>query len=222
MEVSPVVLASASPRRQALLALLGKPFRVLPTSMDETVSPGASAEATVISLALAKARIAAAKAPTSFVLAADTLVELEGRIIGKPMDAGEAVEMLRSLRGRWHAVWTGVALVLGASGYQDVRSVAASVLMRTYSDAEIVAYVATGDPMDKAAAYAVQHAAFDPVARLRGCRANVMGLPICEVHGMLASAAILDSVAPVMRCSVMLGITCPGHLGSEPCDAGTS
>ena len=148
-------------------------------------------EESVISLAMAKARVAAARHPSIVVLAADTLVEMEGRILGKPTCPDEAVLMLRSLRGRWHTVWTGVAVMVGETGYRDVRAVAASVLMRPYSDAEITAYVATGDPMDKAAAYAVQHASFDPVAEVRGCRANVMGLHVCEVHDMLTRAALV-------------------------------
>jgi septum formation protein len=170
----------------------------------------------VISLALAKALVPAARQPSSVVLAADTLVSFEGRILGKPVTPDEAVDMLRSLRGRWHTVWTGVALIIGAIGYRDVRSVAASVLMRPYTDTEIAAYVATGDPMDKAAAYAVQHEAFDPVAEVRGCRANVMGLPVCEVHDMLTRAAIIGSVSPVQSCPALLGIRCAGRLHSEP------
>ncbi|MDP3047037.1 MAG: Maf family protein [Chloroflexota bacterium] len=221
IEVPTLVLASASPRRHALLGLLRQPFHVLATSTDETVVPGASVEETVISLASAKARVAVTRHPDCVVLAADTLVEMDGRILGKPTSPDEAVLMLRSLRGRWHTVWTGVAVMVGTTGYYDVTAVAASVLMRPYSDAEIAAYVATGDPMDKAAAYAVQHASFDPVAEVRGCRANVMGLPVCEVHDMLTRAALVGSVSPAHSCPVYLGIVCTGRQETGPGSART-
>jgi septum formation protein len=168
-------------------------------------------EETVRSLAMAKVRVAVARHPASVVLAADTLVELEGRILGKPASPEDAVLMLRSLRGCWHTVWTGVAVMSGATGYQDVRAIATRVLMRPYSEAEIATYVATGDPMDKAAAYAVQHPSFDPVAEVLGCRANVMGLPVCEVHRMLTRAGLRDSVSPASSCPIFLGIICAGH-----------
>jgi predicted house-cleaning NTP pyrophosphatase (Maf/HAM1 superfamily) len=188
------VLASASPRRRALLGLLQLPFHVLPTSTDETVVPGASVEQTVMSLAMAKAQAAVTRFPASVVVAADTLVEMEGRILGKPTCPEEAVLMLHSLRGRWHRVWTGVAVIVGPTGYRDVRAVAASVLMRLYSD----------------------EAGFDPVAEVRDCRANVMGLPLCAVHDMLKRIALMSTVSPVHTCPAFLGKACAGPGPANP------
>jgi predicted house-cleaning NTP pyrophosphatase (Maf/HAM1 superfamily) len=109
-----------------------------------------------------------------------------------------------------------VAVIVGPTGYRDVRAVAASVLMRLYSDEEIAAYVATGDPMDKAAAYAIQHAGFDPVAEVRDCRANVMGLPLCAVHDMLKRIALMSTVSPVHTCPAFLGKACAGPGPANP------
>jgi len=123
------------------------------------------------------------------VLGADTTVLLDNRVLGKPADAAEATHMLRSLRGRTHVVATGIAVARPAlPGYRpDIRGthVTTQVTMRPFSDREIEAYVATGDPLDKAGAYGVQHADFDPVAQIAGCYTAVVGLPLCAVAAVI-------------------------------------
>ncbi|MCB0216048.1 MAG: septum formation protein Maf [Chloroflexi bacterium] len=177
----PFVLASASPRRRALLAsLLDAPFQVRVADIDESPLSGERPEPHVRRLALAKARAVAAglHAPLQ-VLGADTVVAFEGRILGKPASPADAVETLRRLRGRRHEVITGLALVDAPAGaILRVAAATTGVWMRAYTDAEIEAYVASGDPMDKAGAYAIQHTGFRPVARLEGSETNVIGLPL--------------------------------------------
>jgi septum formation protein len=203
-----LILASASPRRRQLLSLLGLPFEVAVSDVDETL-PHASAEESVIALALAKARSIAARHPHRPIIAADTVVAVDDRILGKPGDRAEAVAMLVSLRHRWHRVWTGLVLI-GAEGGQPLSvAVPTDVFMRDYADAEIAAYVASGDPLDKAAAYAIQHATFRPVETIVGCHANVMGLPLCHLYALLAQGGVLPPVFPSAACPIHLGISCP-------------
>jgi septum formation protein len=179
-----LILASASPRRRELLARLGLPFEVRPSGIDETLSPGLSAAAAATVLARAKARDVAARAHAAgedsvLVLGADTLVVLDGRLLGKPASREEARAMLGALRGRRHDVVTAVAVRLAAPGDGErVTAVTSHVLMRDYSDPEIDRYVATGEPDDKAGAYAVQGVGGHLVARVEGCYTNVIGLPL--------------------------------------------
>lgn len=142
----------------------------------------------MIALARAKARAVAAEiGPVSrLVLGADTEVVLDGRLLGKPADAAAAVEMLGVLRGRVHEVITGLALVEAESGREETLSVASRVRMRNYSDAEIAAYVATGEPFDKAGGYAVQGRGGALVAEVEGCLTNVVGLPVETTRRLLA------------------------------------
>jgi MAF protein len=179
-----LVLASASPRRQTLLALIHSDFGIAATILPEVVPAELGPAEVVQALAAAKARAAMIVQPRGTLVAADTLVELDGFLLGKPLDASEARNMLMQLRGRWHTVWTGLAVMDGGQTDPDVRAVRTDVLMRKYSEIEIDEYVATGDPLDKAAAYAIQHATFHPVEAIQGCYANVMGLPLCELQGM--------------------------------------
>ncbi len=176
----PIVLASASPRRKALLSTLApEPFEVVVAEIDESPLPGERPEPHVRRLALAKARAVAAQIEgPARVLGADTIVVFEGRILGKPADAADAAATLRRLRGRRHEVVTGLAMVDAETGRSRSTSATTGVWMRDYSDAEIEAYVAGGDPMDKAGAYAIQHTGFRPVARLEGSETNVIGLPL--------------------------------------------
>jgi MAF protein len=141
----------------------------------------------VEALAVAKARAVAAteSAFDGWILAADTTVLLDGEMLGKPRDADDAVRLLRRLRGRAHQVATGVAIMDSPSGRLASGQRVTEVWMRPYSDAEIAAYVATGDPLDKAGAYAVQHALFQPVERIAGCYLTVVGLPLCLVGQLL-------------------------------------
>jgi MAF protein len=165
-----IILASASPRRAQLLALMGVSFLTDVSAVDD------------------KARAVALRHPGRIVLAADTLINFRMRLLGKPQSADEAVAMLRALRAVWHSVITGVAVINGATGQEFATVEATRVLMRRYSDTEIAAYVASGDPMDKAAAYAIQNRSFHPVERLDTCYSNVMGLPMCATSELLQQA----------------------------------
>ncbi len=202
----PVVLASTSPRRRELLALGGVTFQVLATATPELEQPGETAAALVLRLSQAKARAAAAHPATpedAIILGADTTVVLTddaGRetILNKPGDAAEATAMLRQLRGRPHRVLTALTLIDTAQPAEFTDLVAARVPMRNYTDAEIAAYVATGDPLDKAGAYAIQYPAFQPVdlPNFHDCFATVMGLPVCRVLARLrALNAVLSAPA---------------------------
>lgn len=196
MPTPELILASASPRRRALLEYLGVPFTAIATDSDERRLPDETAAAMVERLSRNKARAARARYPDAVIIAADTDVELDGRILGKPRDADEARAMLTALRGRAHSVFTGVTV---AAGENDATVLTHStVRMREYADAEMEAYIATGDPLDKAAGYAVQHQGFRPVAQVEGCFANVMGLPLCRLYPLLARH--LNLPPPTLPC----------------------
>ena len=183
-----IVLASASPRRAHLLALLGISYEIDASAVDEDLSAPQDAAERAQELALNKARAVAARHPEALVLGADTLISFRGRLLGKPRDAADAVATLRALRGRWHRVITGLAVVNTATGQEMTGAEVTRVLMRRYSDVEIAAYIATGDPMDKAASYAVQHREFHPVERLDVCYTKVMGMPLCATLDILRRA----------------------------------
>jgi MAF protein len=201
-----LVLASASPRRRELLRLLGVPFVSGTTDADETRQPEESAPAMVERLSRLKARTAQADSHHSgaLVIAADTDVELDGAILGKPRDEADARAMLHALRGRAHNVFTGVTLADGAELETELTH--SRVWMREYSDAETDAYIASGDPFDKAAGYAVQHPAFKPVARVEGCYANVMGLPLCRLYHALARR--IPMPPPTLECLLHPEVAC--------------
>jgi septum formation protein len=183
-----LVLASASPRRRELLAALGVPFTVRAADVPEELSLHAPAPVLAEELALAKASAVAREEPDALVLGADTIVVLDGRPLGKPASPEEARQMLRALRGRAHEVVTGVA-VIARGGVTRTAHAVTRVVMRCYSDAEMEEYIASGDPFDKAGAYAIQHPGFQPVARVEGCYCNVVGLPLWTVRRLLAEAA---------------------------------
>ena len=179
---SRLVLASASPRRADIFQRLGLAFETAAVDVEEPPQePGQAASDVAIQRALAKAVTAAATRTSGTVVGADTVVELDGVALGKPRDAGEARTMLAALRGREHQVLTAIALVDAATGESRHAYRASRVVIREYTDDEIEAYVASGDPYDKAGAYAVQHAGFAPAAEGRGCYLNVMGLPVCTL-----------------------------------------
>ena len=185
-----LILASASPRRRELLARLGLPFEVRPSGFEETLTPGTPAAALAIALARGKARdvadrLRAQGAGPALVLGADTLVVVDGRPLGKPASREEARRFLALLRDRRHEVVTGVALVATADGREVADVVTSGVVMRAYGDAEIAAYVATGEPDDKAGAYAVQGAGGRLVDRVEGSYTNVVGLPLATTARLL-------------------------------------
>ena len=176
-----LVLASSSPRRTEILGRLGLPFETDEPGVDEPdAAPGADPVEVARERAFEKARAVASRRSAGTVFGADTVVELDGVVLGKPRDDGDAVRMLRDLRGREHRVITAVALVDAATGETAEGYRASRVLMRDYTDEEIAAYVASGASMDKAGAYGVQDEAFAPAAEVRGCYLNVVGLPVCE------------------------------------------
>lgn len=179
-EKNRLILASNSPRRRQLLALTGLPFIVKVADVDESQQSNEKPADYVLRLAETKARAIQAD-PDQIVLAADTTVVDGSEILGKPQDDAEAVAMLRRLRGHTHQVYSGIALLRQRDGLLLKDLCVTDVPMRDYSDGEIRAYVVTGDPLDKAGAYAIQHPQFQPVARMDGCFASVMGLPVCHV-----------------------------------------
>lgn len=204
-----MILASKSPRRQELLRLLGVPFKVVNSQIEEELPEQSPASEQALYLARRKAHSVGPLYRPAIILAADTLVMLDDRLLGKPQDAAQAIAMLTALRGRWHRVCTGLALLDTATGQEQTAVVWSDVLMRCYSDAEITAYVATGDPLDKAAAYGIQHPTFRAAAAWKGCYANVMGLPLCALYGLLMNLSLKPASHPALTCPPYLGITCP-------------
>ena len=178
------MLASASPRRAELLAAAGFVFSVAHADIDETPLPGEPADRYVMRLAEGKARAVAARQPGPAVLGADTTVVVDGDLLAKPADAADAALMLRRLQGRAHDVLTGVAL--GAEGRAHVVLDTTRVWFAPMSDDDIAAYVATGEPMDKAGAYGIQGWAARFVTRVDGSYSNVVGLPVAVVHTLVA------------------------------------
>lgn len=184
-----LVLASTSPRRIALLRQLGIEFDVVdPGDAENSLSP--DPETHVREHALGKAEAVASRRPNELIVAADTIVVLEGRIIEKPHDVGEAREMLRSLSGRTHTVISAVAVMRKHEPYTDVRTEKTRVTMKKLSQEEIEAYVATGEPIDKAGAYAAQGLGAMIIERVDGCFYNVVGLPMSLLFDMLKAAGI--------------------------------
>ena len=183
---SKIILASASPRRLELLSQLGLAFQVTPSDIPEDQLAGESAEEMTRRLSLEKALAVSRKVSEGYVIGADSTVVWEGRSVGKPVDAEDARRMLRELRGTSHQVTTGVTVVDAASGRHITDALTSDIILREYSDAEIEASIATGTPMDKAGAYAIQDQELRPGEMVSGCYPNVIGLPICRLLEMLA------------------------------------
>ena len=188
-----IVLASASPRRQELLRNAGIPFAVQPADINETPLDGESPRDCAERLAREKALAVFQSQSKNYVLGADTIVVVDDTILGKPRDAEDAGRMLRLLSGRAHAVITGVCLVSPVANEADAvtASVSTLVTMCDLSDEEIRAYVATGEPMDKAGAYAIQGIASRWIPRIEGDYSNVVGLPVALVYRMLRERGAL-------------------------------
>lgn len=184
-----IILASGSPRRRQLLEQLGLSFTVQSSDVDESVEPGLSPAAMVEQLSLRKGQAVAERVgPDSLVLAADTVVALGDAVLGKPQDRAKAVSMLTSLSGKTHQVYTGVTLLGGGRRVTEHETTA--VTFRSLSREEIVAYVDTGEPMDKAGAYGIQGYGALLVERPEGDYFNVMGLPLCRLGRMLAAFGV--------------------------------
>jgi len=183
----PLILASGSPRRREILGRLDVDFTVEPSDADETPLEGEGPEELAARLALGKARevVARHRDEAALVIGADTVVWRAGRLFGKPRDRAEAAEMLRLLRDGQHLVVTGLAVVRASDGAERVATVPAAVVMRAYSDAEIAAYVATGEPLDKAGAYGAQGEGARLIERVDGPFLTVVGLPLDELMPLL-------------------------------------
>ncbi len=209
MTPSALILASGSPRRRALLGLLGIPFTVAAADIDETPLPGERPADMVARLSRAKAEALMASdqyAHDAAVLSADTMVALDDRLLGKPVDDAEAVAMLDALRGCTHQVYTAVSLAWH-NGINTRLSVS-DVTFRNYSADEMMGYIATGDPLDKAGAYAIQHPDFAPVARWDGCYTGIMGLPLKEVAALLEQAGFTIAAPVAEVCRSVAGQCC--------------
>ena len=206
--MSDIVLASNSPRRRELLSLLGFDFVADPADIDESQLSGESPPDYVSRLAWEKAQAIAARR-SGLVIAADTIVVDGEELLGKPQDELDAWRMLLQLRGRTHQVYTGLAILDSRTGESFIDICRTDVPMRNYSEDEIEAYIASGDPMDKAGAYAIQHAGFHPVEGLTGCFASVMGLPLCHLVVGLQQFGFSIPEDLGIRCQAVFNYVCP-------------
>jgi len=211
IETINLVLASNSPRRKQLLALGNWTFKVIVSDIDETQFADEKPDQYVLRLAKEKVLAVANKVSSeSIIIGSDTSVIDGDEILGKPKDAEDAARMLRQLRGRTHQVYTGIAVHRASDQIMLTELSITDVPMRAYSDDEIIAYVNTGDPLDKAGAYAIQHPEFQPVESMSGCYAGVMGLPMCHVVRALKKLAVhpIDADVPA-ACQSLLKYECP-------------
>ena len=232
-----LVLASKSPRRRQLISLLGCEFAVNPAEVNEEIFqhelPGEYVKRVALEKALFTYRkMSKYSGMESLVIGADTSVVVWSRnskpgiisddkrevasinrirfeILGKPSDLAEARRVLFRLRGRVHQVISAIAVIRGRDGQQFVDTCITDVPMRRYTDEEVTAYVASGDPLDKAGSYAIQHSEFHPVQNLQGCYANVMGLPLCHLMRTLRKAGHSPSTDVPSACQAFLEYDCP-------------
>jgi MAF protein len=218
-----LILASGSPRRKQLMTLAGWTFLTASADIDEQPLGGEPPQQYVMRLAQGKCAavkdaLADAENPAAIIVAADTTVALDGEILGKPAHAGDAQGMLRRLRGRPHQVYTALSLLYLPDSLTLTDLCETQVMMRDYSDQEIEAYISTGDPLDKAGAYAIQHVEFHPVESLDGCYANVVGLPLCRLNRLLEQAGIEPARRPQAVCLGFDGQPCSvaGWVMSQP------
>ena len=220
-----LLLASASPRRRELIQLLGLPLEITSADIDEVPLPNERADEMARRLSAEKARTASAfitnssfvlvsspqvkRATWRILLASDTVVSLAGEPLGKPRDAAEARSMLQRLRGRVHQVYTAITLI-DLRAERSITDLASSdVPMRHYTDEEIETYIASGDPFDKAGAYAIQHTGFHPVENFGHCFANVMGLPLCHVTRALRQLSVAVPNDVPKLCQAHIRYICP-------------
>ncbi len=221
-----ILLASQSPRRRELLSCTGLGFDVTSADVDESILPDESPANYVLRLAEAKARavphpgLPPGEEGTSslslreraggegIVIGSDTAVVDADQILGKPRDAREAEAMLRQLRGRTHQVYTAIAIYHPEGGMLETDLCISDVPMRAYEDAEVDTYIQSGDPLDKAGGYAIQHAGFHPVESFSGCFASVMGLPICHTARTLEKAGVSVSADMPQHCQSSLNYDC--------------
>jgi septum formation protein len=206
-----IILASSSPRRQEFLRALGLAFTVMPADIDEMPLADESPVALARRLASSKAHAVAARLTADMhavVIAADTVVAMGEMQLGKPEDKADASRMLALLRDRDHEVHSAICVLDTASGYAETVVNTTVVWMRNYSDTEIAVYVDSGDPLDKAGAYAIQHADFDPAQTIGGCLSNVVGLPLGDLRDLLARVDVTVPCDVATVCEAQTHFTC--------------
>jgi septum formation protein len=204
-----LTLASGSPRRRELLGLLGLPFAVKVAGIPETPAPAEGPLDYVRRVATEKAQATSATLNAGLVLAADTEVILDGQVLGKPSTPADAEAMLEKLRGRTHEVVSVLVLQDAATGKAERVECHSPVPMRNYTPAEVAAYIASGDPFDKAGGYAIQHAGFHPVEGFAHCYAGVMGLPLCHLTLALRRRGLEPPVNVPDACQTFNEYECP-------------
>jgi len=205
-----IVLASNSPRRRELLTWMSLPFTTTAADIDETPLAGELPADYVQRLAQEKARACQRQAGFgAVILAADTTVADGDEIIGKPRDRADALRILRQLRGRTHLVHTAIVVGVPSRGLTTEELCSTEVRMRRYSEEDLLAYVESDDPLDKAGAYAIQNPQFDPVQNISGCYASVMGLPLCHLERSLRRLGFGARKGIPYRCMRELAYTCP-------------
>lgn len=190
-----LVLASASPRRRELLLSIGLDFEVAPSSVEELRGEAEDPESYVLRLSQEKAGEVSTRRPGAWVIGADTTVYIDGSILEKPSDRADAARMLRTISGRIHTVFTGVTLLGPSGSHNESKVVATEVTMISLTDEEITWYVGTGEPMDKAGAYAVQGVGAMFISSINGNYTNVVGLPLSVLFDMMRRAGI-DPLKP--------------------------
>jgi septum formation protein len=183
-----IILASTSPRRREILALLGLPFEVIEPDFEERISADISIEREVLAFAAGKARSVAAHHQASIVIGSDTMIGLDGHKIGKPSDLDDAKRILRALSGKRHRIYTGVSVMDGESGLNLVEQVL--VDMRPYTESEIDDYLACGESLDKAGAYSIQGRGAELIAAIRGDYLAAVGLPLRPIADYLMSHSV--------------------------------
>ncbi|MHB8790677.1 MAG: Maf family protein [Desulfobulbaceae bacterium] len=190
---APLILASSSPRRQQMLRTMGLDFKVIPAEVDETPLPGETPRNFASRMAIAKARAVAASRPDAWVLGADTVVTRDGVILGKPRDRVDALVILHHLAGRTHQVLSAICLCSLTQGIEQTEVDTTEVTFIPAPDHLLTAYIATGEPLDKAGAYGIQGAGAFLVRRIEGSCANVIGLPIDRVITLLLQHRVVTT-----------------------------
>ena len=208
------ILASKSPRRQMLLRNLINHFIVMETDIDEAIQSGEDPSDFVLRLASEKAFAAGKKLEEStlqdvIVIAADTIVVDREKTLGKPIDEADAIDILDRLKNRTHQVLSGIAVYQLETGQIRSRMVLTDVRMRNYTETEVQEYVNSGDPFDKAGAYAIQNDSFNPAPDFEGCFANVMGLPLCHLSLLMREANLEIDSRVADRCQESIHYQCP-------------
>lgn len=210
-----IILASESQRRREIIGALDAAVEIVPSGVDEP-PPGQdeSAEEYVANTASVKARAVVSNGHSeALVIGADTSVVLERKILGKPVDEAEARAMLTALRGRSHRVVTGVTVSRGGAAASSVTS--SEVAMREYADAEMEAYIQSGESFDKAGGYAIQDPVFAPVSQFSGCYLNVVGFPLCEVMRLMSDVGVQVRLKPEWHAPERCPSNCPVRVANE-------